>query len=503
MQFPLEQNRTPGARAFVALFGCLSVVAGCSDSLVSFRVNFEDEASQARARFVELAALAGGCEGTEVIYEWTLDRDTTPEATELPDGRYGIRVRAMDATCQRFAMGCVEVDLPRSDEVLVQAASTDLRYTCGDRTCDDGRCEPERAPGAVLTMGLGEGESCGVSAEGALSCWGHNDAGQLSLSEMPNVLVPTRVGSERFASVDLGFRNTCALTGEGVLLCAGLNAAGTAGVGDRMARSTLTPVAADARFTSVSTGYTHTCAIAEDSSLYCWGRCCDQLGVGVRSEDLLVPTRISDGWTQVSAGGFDGAGHACAIRTDGSLWCWGDNHRGQLGVGDLSDRSEPTQVRQPSGPWAQVQVGGDFTCAIRHDTGLWCWGYAVNGALGLGAIDGTEQPLPLEHAEDGWSDVAAAARTACALKRDGSLWCWGNNEAQQLGQMGMTELLGAVSPLRTHADRVWSRVFGGQRHLCALDAEGDAFCWGNNDHAELGVGSVGEPTPRPNSVLLP
>ncbi|MFK8001090.1 MAG: RCC1 domain-containing protein [Polyangiales bacterium] len=499
---PLEQNDSRIAFRLIAVFAWL-VVAGCGDSLVSFRVAFEDEASQARARVVQLDALAGGCEGTESIYGWTLDRDTTPEASDLPDGRYGIRVRATDATCQRFAMGCVEVDLPRTDDVLIELTNTDSTYVCGARTCEDGRCDEEPEPGAIRTMGLGEGESCSVSEQGALSCWGSNDQGQLSLSERPNVLAPTVVGTERFVAVDLGFRNTCAITEAGDLQCAGLNEAGAVGVGDRSPRSSLTPVAADIRFTSVSTGYEHTCAIAEDSSLYCWGQCCTQLGAGAQTEDLLVPNRISDGWTQVSAGGFDGAGHTCAIRMDGSLWCWGDNHRGQLGVGDLVDRDEPTQLSQPVGPWAQVHVGGDFTCAIRHDTTLWCWGYSQNGALGVGSVDGAAQPLPLEHAEDGWTALAAGARTACALKQDGSLWCWGLNASQQLGQADMAELPGALSPLRTHAETEWRGVFGGQRHMCALDSDGGAFCWGNNAHAELGGGSVSEPTPVATRVMLP
>lgn len=496
-------------KRMVVLLVCLGALAGCGDSLVAFRVVFDEDSDQERARAVELVALVGGCESTEVAYRWALDRDTTPESADLPDGRYGIRASAVDATCTRFAAGCVDVQLPATDEVLVTLSAEDALYTCGDETCSDGRCDAERPVGQSIAMGLGEGETCSVSSEGGLLCWGSNEEGQLGLSAMPDVLVPTQVESpERFVSVDLGYQNTCALTREGVVQCAGLNRGGAAGTGGRAPQPRFAPVASDVRFSSVTTGYGHTCAIAEDSSLYCWGLCCDQLGQGARDEDVLVPTRISTGWAQVSAGGYEfggpGAlgGHACAIRTDGSLWCWGGNAEGQLGVSDRANRAEPTEVRSPAGPWAQVQAGGDFTCAIRYDATLWCWGNAANGALGLGN-GGEDQLVPAEHVEGEWRTLGTSARSACAIRRDGSMWCWGNNETQQLGQPTMQGSVGASSPLPTHSETEWTHVFGGQRHLCAFDADGDIFCWGDNRNRELGGSSMDDATAFPTRVALP
>ncbi len=435
---------------------------------------------------------------------------TAPEPTEFPDGRYGLRARAQDATCQWFASGCTEVTLPRTDEVEILVSATDEVYACGDRTCTEGTCDDAPAPVSVVALGLGEGESCSLSMDGALWCWGSNEESQLSVTGAPDVLTPTRVqGAEHFASVDLGFQNTCALNTEGTLFCTGRNDSGAAGVGDRLPRRRFTPAATDVRFSQVSTGYGHTCAIADDASLYCWGRCCGQLGLGERTEDALTPTRISGGWAQVSAGGYDRGGpgnmggHTCAIRLDGSLWCWGANNQGQLGLGHQEDRDEPMEVSSPAGPWAQVHAGGDFTCALPYDATLWCWGYASNGALGVGSISGGAQTMPLPHADGDWRTLAAAARGVCAIKRDNTMWCWGLNRAQELGQPEMQDLAGSLDPLPTHTDHDWYDVFAGQRHLCGIDVAGDVFCWGANDNGELGRGAASESSPFAMPVAYP
>ena len=92
-------------------------------------------------------------------------------------------------------------------------------------------------------------------------------------------------------------------------------------------------------------------------------------------------------WRNVS-GGFS---HTCGVRTDQSLWCWGFNFHGQLGLGDRSHRRMPTRVGTDAN-WALVTPGGDHTCGVRTNRSLWCWGRNADGQLGLGDL--TNRRLP-------------------------------------------------------------------------------------------------------------
>ena len=88
-----------------------------------------------------------------------------------------------------------------------------------------------------------------------------------------------------------------------------------------------------------------------------------------------------------------GRDHTCAVRTDGSLWCWGDNFYGQLGQGNRTNRPAPTRVGADTG-WAVVSLGANRSCALRGDQSLWCWGSNVYGELGLGAQAGAWVSVP-------------------------------------------------------------------------------------------------------------
>ena len=102
-----------------------------------------------------------------------------------------------------------------------------------------------------------------------------------------------------------------------------------------------------------------------------------------------VTTPAPGGWASITAG----TTHTCATRTDGTLWCWGANDSGQLGIGGGTDQDRPRQVTTPAaGGWAGVTAGYDHTCATRTGGTLWCWGYNGNGELGLG--NHTDQDRP-------------------------------------------------------------------------------------------------------------
>ena len=181
-----------------------------------------------------------------------------------------------------------------------------------------------------------------------------------------------------------------------------------------------------ARWTSVAIGSTTSCAIAQaDASLSCWGANeSGQAGAGSTAGAILVPTLVAAGparWKTVGVGDS----HACAVGEDHSLWCWGSNSSGQLGVGTGPSRTAPVAVAPALGKvWTAVASGYAHTCAVRDDGTLWCWGSNDQDGLGkAGAWSATPQQVD---ATATWSSVAAGTSSGCALRTDGSLYCWGS-----------------------------------------------------------------------------
>ena len=142
---------------------------------------------------------------------------------------------------------------------------------------------------------------------------------------------------------------------------------------------------------------------------------------------------LSAPWAHIAAGAY----HTCGIRADSTLWCWGDNSSGELGIGSHTGQNRPRQVTTPATRgWATVTAASDYTCATRADGTLWCWGDNSSGQLGLGPGGGRGQDLPRQvttPATGGWASVATGAEDTCGTRTDATLWCWGYNGAGELG----------------------------------------------------------------------
>jgi alpha-tubulin suppressor-like RCC1 family protein len=218
---------------------------------------------------------------------------------------------------------------------------------------------------------------------------------------------------------------------------------------------------------TVAAGDWHTCAIKIDGSLWCWGlNQFGQLGDGTNQSKGIPVKIISSGVVAVAAGLY----HTCAIKEYGSLWCWGNNGWGQIGDGTnqsknitfniIIDKSKYTPVQIISSGVKAVAAGGWHTCAIKIDGSLWCWGLNQYGQLG----DGTKEDkyTPVQIISSGVKAVAAGGVYTCAIKEDGSLWCWGWNED---GQLQIIES-GVVA------------VAAGRFHTCAIKEDGSLRCWG-------------------------
>lgn len=195
---------------------------------------------------------------------------------------------------------------------------------------------------------------------------------------------------------------------------------------------------------------------------------------------LAVPAT----WLQVSVSGL----HTCAIATDHTLWCWGFNPKGELGIGSTVEQDSPVQVGTAAN-WIAVSAGSQHTCGIQTDHTLWCWGYAYDGELGTGQVHIQDLEVPTRVGiKANWREISAGAYSTCAVRIDHSLWCWGAGFAGQLGNGGTVNV---YRPKPVGSLAVWAQVSFGGAQACAVRTDGTLWCWGNNSDGQLGLGSTG------------
>ncbi|MCO5324026.1 MAG: hypothetical protein M9946_05510 [Nocardioidaceae bacterium] len=142
------------------------------------------------------------------------------------------------------------------------------------------------------------------------------------------------------------------------------------------------------------------------------------------------PVRVgSDSdWSSVSAG----TNYACGVRAGGQLWCWGDNFYAQLGDGTTADRLAPTRIGAAA-DWSAIATSSTHTCGLRSGGQAWCWGSNSNGELGDGTNIDRQVPVQVGSASD-WSTVSSGYGHSCGVRTGSTTaWCWGRNNHGQLG----------------------------------------------------------------------
>jgi alpha-tubulin suppressor-like RCC1 family protein len=346
------------------------------------------------------------------------------------------------------------------------------------------------------SVATGGAHTCALTTSGAAYCWGRGERGQLGIP-VPTIMcqtdggpfpcsrVPVAVGGGlAFEQLAGGGAHTCGLTSDGSVYCWG--------------NGSTSPilVETEARFVSIDAGGSHTCGLTSDGTAYCWGsNNHGQLGDGTTTFSS-VPVAVTGGHTfqVIVAGGFGPigfiGGHTCALTTRGEAYCWGDNFRGQLGIGvqDLTAHPVPAPV---SGEltFAGLTAGlGQHTCGLTGTGAAHCWGENSFGALGN--TTGHDSPVPVPVSGGIVFDQVIAGGFighTCGRTADGTAYCWGENER---GQVGDGSTVDRLQPSPVAGGLSFTRLDAGFRHTCGHTTTGVLYCWGSGGAGQLGLNST-------------
>lgn len=358
----------------------------------------------------------------------------------------------------------------------------------------------------------GPSHTCARMTNGAMYCWGDNRFGQLGVGDTSPRGRPTRLdfaglgvtkiylpAGDGEVSSDSGVF-TCAVTTDNALHCWGGNRFGQLGTGDTELRATPTRVTGLGNDVArASNGGGHACAHTADGKLWCWGKNLGgQLGLGTTSPEL-APKQVDVGGLSVERLAT-GANFTCARGADGSLWCWGENGMGQLGLGDLSPRTSPTRVMSVGTSLVRLVSGGAHTCAVSTDGLASCWGDNRFGQLGVNDTTARSAPTVVAGALGTVTQVFAGGTHSCALRSDNTLWCWGDNRSGQLG-VGDTQPRAVPVQVSALGDQV-AGAWAGGAHTCAVKSDGSVWCWGNNQYGQVS-GTAGARSESPVQLFPP
>jgi alpha-tubulin suppressor-like RCC1 family protein len=325
-------------------------------------------------------------------------------------------------------------------------------------------------------VNCGDAHTAAIKTDGTLWTWGDGTDGQLGNNRINDISTPitTFAGGTNWKQVECGERHTMALNGNELFLF-GSSLSGEIG-NAQITTSTsipLQPLPGETTWKQVSSGNRHTAAIKTDGTLWTWGNgAYGRLGIGGEINDLNISRRTTPvttfaggtDWKQVNAGNS----HTAAIKTDGTLWTWGDGGNGRLGNANATDRSTPVTTFAGGTNWKQVDTGNFHVAAIKTDGTLWTWGYGGTGQLGNANTTSTNStPVTTFAGGTDWKQVSSLRSTTTAIKTDGTLWTWGYGGQGRLGNAVTTNV---STPVTTFlGGNRWRQLgYGVGRHSAAL-----------------------------------
>lgn len=333
-----------------------------------------------------------------------------------------------------------------------------------------------------------------VKTDGTLWSWGTNQFGELGnrvfslLPASPDLV---------WASASFGNNFVHALKTDNTMWTWGINTLGTLGLNDVTTRSS--PVQLGTlTWKMVSNGNNTTLAIRNDDTLWSWGRgLSGEIGLNLtpgtnRSSPVQIGTRT---WKYVSAEGQ----YVLAIRSDDTLWAWGANASGQLGLNDTIARSSPVQTGNSSADWYKVFSGNNHTLSVKTDGTLWAWGRNIEGQLGDATNISTSLPIQIGLDSD-WASVYISNNSSFGLKTDGTLFVWGQETAN--GLLGLNSInVNRSNPTQLGASGEWSEIYTNvsATTIMGKKIDGSLWVWGtpsfldNTDISNVSGGARSSP----------
>ncbi|MFO0681251.1 MAG: hypothetical protein U0234_04330 [Sandaracinus sp.] len=387
---------------------------------------------------------------------------------------------------------------------------------CGGDRCAAGTCVPRVTVRDVEASSAFVGDSaytdhtCALAYGGTVSCWGSSAFGALGATGGESG-APTFVARDPLFTALAGSAAAHCTVANAGAVCWGANTSHEVSATGGSVVATPVPRTGAPTIVSQMSGSSAMFVLDESAHLWAWGRN-RQAEIGIVTSDpagLAIPARAASprsDWTFLAV---DGRWiHACAIHPttsepQGELWCWGFNGSRETAPSSVDLQFTPVCVDVPGEPpcpadWTSVSVGNYHTCAIRADGSLWCWGGPASGQLGVGTsvlgLMGVAEP---QRVPGRWRAVSCGQRTTCAIDDEGRLRCWGAGQIRTgtdpdpvfvgiLGDGATT--LSAPTPIAVlppTPSTTWRSVSVAARHACAI-REGDQtlWCWGDNrEHA--------------------
>ena len=361
---------------------------------------------------------------------------------------------------------------------------------CYFGTMSCGLFEPERHV-RFKDLDAGGRYTCALDDAGRAFCWGGVD-GYFGNAPHPDSVPPTTARplavpkSAGLARLTVGAMSKCALDSGRRAFCWGANQLGEVGDGSLIAKLSPSAVMGGRAWLTISSGGSHTCGVAEAHVAYCWGN--EFRGaLGNGGNEFLawtIPTEVRGGllWNSVYAS----SAFSCGITTTGDAYCWGANTNGSLGNGIApasADVVEPSAVVGGL-KFRSLALGGGHACGISQAATIYCWGTNTSGQIGIGTLTSTPNPTQVPPHLD-WTQLALGEAHSCALTSDGSVYCWGANSRGQLGD-GTTA--SSSIPRQVALPGNITAITAAAENTCALSGTGVAYCWGRGTNGQLGNG---------------
>ena len=360
----------------------------------------------------------------------------------------------------------------------------------GDGTAEDRTVPTQEVSNSTdwSSVSTGEKYTVALKSNGRVWAWGINEYGQLGDGTTDNKIIPTQetTAGTQWLRVSAGFQHTVALKTDGTLWSWGRNIFGVLGIGISGDKKVPTQESTGSIWVDIKASNNYTVALKTDGTLWSWGNnLYGQLGDGTvaHKNTAVQENSHSTHWVSIDSGGS----HTVALKDDGSLWAWGKNYSGQLGDGTTTSKRIPTREESNATNWSSIAAGANHTVAIKTDGTLWAWGQNGSGQLGNGSNTSTTSATREESNATNWASASGGNLHTVALKTDGTLWAWGENGHGQLGDNTTTDKNIPIQEYSNSTD--WEIVDASYYHTVARKVDSSLWSWGSNGSGLIGDGS--------------